>query len=81
MSDPTQADKAAKQLTAAEAAKAVRRTVFETVDAKDKDGNVIKVQKPKQVSVAAAEVLDFKDYGSHVVVVTRDGQKLSSLDA
>lgn len=81
MSDPTQADKAAKQLTATDAAKLVRRTVMETVDAKDGDGNAVKVQKPKKVAVTAAEVLDFKDYGSHVVVVTRDGQKLSSLDA
>ncbi|SIR06432.1 hypothetical protein [Pseudacidovorax sp. RU35E] len=81
MSDPTQADKAAKQLTANDAAKLVRRTVVETVDGKDNDGNAVKVQKPKKVGVTASEVLDFKDYGSHVVVVTRDGQKLSSLDA
>ena len=59
----------AKEMTAAEAAKAVRRTVV------GKDG------ASKQVAVRAEEVLSFKDYGKHLVVVTRDGQKLSSADA
>ena len=57
------------QLTAAEAAKRVPRTVSDFGDGKDKP-------KEKRVPVAAEEVLDFKDYGTHVVVVTRDGQKL-----
>ena len=57
------------QLTAAEAAKRVQRTVLDHGDGKDKP-------KEKRVPVAAEEVLDFKDYGTHVVVVTRDGQKL-----
>lgn len=35
----------------------------------------------KAVKVGADEVLDFRDYGTHVVVVTRDGRKLSSADA
>jgi hypothetical protein len=33
------------------------------------------------VPVHAEEVLDWKDYGSHVVVVTKDGQKFSSARA
>jgi len=57
------------QLTAAEAAKCVQRIVFEPAEGKGKP-------KEKRVPVAAEEVLSFKDYGTHVVVVTRDGQKL-----
>lgn len=34
----------------------------------------------KRVKVGADEVLDFRDYGTHVVVVTRDGRKLNSAD-
>ena len=71
----------AKQLTAAEAAKRVRRTIAELVDGKDEDGKAIKVQRAKRVAVDADEVLAFRDHGTHVVVVTKDGQKLSSLDA
>lgn len=76
MADPktpeTGADKA-KELTAAAAAKMVRRPV--TVKAKD---GTVSVEK---VAVKADEVLAFKDYGTHVVVVTNDGQKFSSADA
>lgn len=32
----------------------------------------------KRVKCDAADVLDWRDYGTHVVVVTRDGQKLTS---
>ena len=32
----------------------------------------------KAVKRKAADVLDFRDYGTHVVVVTVDGQKLST---
>lgn len=32
----------------------------------------------KRVKVGASEVLAFRDYGTHVVVVTRDGRKLNS---
>lgn len=60
-----------KELTAADAAKRVKRTVTELVDGK---------ARSKEVAVAAAEVLAFRDYGTHVVVVTKDGQKLSSTD-
>ena len=65
-----------KQMTAAEAAKKVRRTVTDLVDGKDG----VKVARAKSVAVDAAEVLSFRDHGTHVVVVTRDGQKLVSSD-
>lgn len=58
------------QLTAAEAAKRVQRIVLEPAEGKDKF-------KEKRVPVSAEEVLAFKDYGTHVVVVTRDGQKFT----
>lgn len=58
------------QLTATEAAKRVQRIILDLGDGKDKP-------KEKRVSVSAEEVLSFKDYGTHVVVVTRDGQKLT----
>ena len=60
-----------KPLTAADAAKAVRRPVTEEVD-----GEV----RTKRVAVKADEVLAFRDYGTYVVVVTKDGQKFSSDD-
>ena len=77
MSDPKTPTPPAegKQLTAAEAAKRVRRTVTELVDGKDGEG---KVQRTKRVAVDADEVLSFRDHGTHVVVVTKDGQKLTS---
>lgn len=56
-----------KEMTAADAAKLVKRIVVE-------DG------KKKAVAVGASEVLAFRDYGNRVVVVTTDGQKLSSAD-
>ena len=71
-------EKTTKEMTAAEAAKSVKRTVIEYEDRKDKDGKLIRTSKPKQVAVEPSEVLSFKDYGTHVVVVTKDGQKLSS---
>ena len=74
MADPTpntKPDAAAKsvEMTKAQAAKAVRRPVT------DKDGKV------SYVAVKEAEVLDFRDYGTHVVVVTVDGQKFRSAEA
>ena len=71
-------EKTTKELTAAEAAKRVKRTVVEYKDGKDKDGKPIKVEKTEQVAITADEVLSFRDYGTHVVVVTKDGQKLTS---
>lgn len=58
-----------KELTTAEVAKLVKRTVVET----DEGGNTVE----KQVAVKTSEVLAFRDYGTHVVVVTNDGQKLT----
>lgn len=66
MTDTTQTPQA---MTAAQAAKAVKRTV--TVTAGDKT-------RTTRVPVAEEEVLAFVDYGTHVVVVTVDGQKFSS---
>lgn len=71
----------AKELTAAEAAKRVMRTVTERVKAgKDAQGADVFKDVAKKVPIAASEVFAFKDYGTHVVVVTRDGQKFSSKD-
>ena len=66
------AAKPAGKLTAAEAAKRVKRTV----QVADDDGKLT----TKDVAIKAAEVLAFKDYGTHVVVVTTDGQKFSSAE-
>jgi len=62
----------AKRLSAAEAAKLVKRTVVV------KDGDA---ERAKVLPIAAKEVLSFRDYGTHVVVVTTDGQKFSSAEA
>ena len=67
-----------KELTFAEAAKRVQRKVVELVDGKGDDAKSAKVPREKRVAVKAEEVLSFKDYGTHVVVVTKDGQKLTS---
>lgn len=78
----TPAATAGKDLTAAQAAKRVRRPVTERQKAgKDADGNDVFRDVTRHVPVAADEVLSFKDYGTHVVVVTKDGQKFSSADA
>lgn len=69
-----------KQLTAAEAAKRVKRTVIELVDGKNEAGKAAKVPRAKKVAVEASEVLAHKDYGTHVVVVTKDGQKFTDAD-
>ena len=79
------ADKGAKAMTAADAAKLVKRKVIERKavmrggeQARDKDGALQFDETVREVSIAASEVLDFKDYGSHVVVVTKDGKKFSN---
>lgn len=70
-----------KDLTATEAAKRVKRAVIETVaDGKDAEGNPVTRQVTRDVPIAADEVLAYKDYRSHVVVVTKDGRKFSSAD-
>lgn len=71
----------AAQMTAADAAKRVKRPVTEYVDGKDEAGRPAKVPRIKKVAVDVDEVLSFHDHGSHVVVVTKDGQKFSSADA
>lgn len=77
--NPPENDKGkSKELTSAEAAKRVQRTVVELVDGKGEEGKAAKVPREKRVAVKADEVLAFKDYGTHVVVVTKDGQKLTS---
>ncbi|MBO1249382.1 hypothetical protein J1777_05955 [Comamonas denitrificans] len=50
-------------------------------DAKITDEPLTAADAAKRVKCPARAVLDFKDYGTHVVVVTKAGQKLSSLDA
>lgn len=62
-----------KKLSAADAAKRVKRRIVET----DKAG----VERERFVPVDQKEVLAFRDYGTHVVVVTIDGQKFSSAEA
>ncbi len=70
-------DSKTKALTAADAAKAVKRPVAEFK--KNPDGTV--TAGTKFVPVKADEVLSFRDHGTHIVVVTKDGQKFSSADA
>ena len=71
--DKTKAPAAGKELTAAEAARRVKRVVATA----DKEGKAT----ARDVAVKADEVLSFRDYGTHVVVVTIDGQKLTSAAA
>lgn len=80
--NPPETDKAkSRELTSAEAAKLVQRKVVELVDGKGADNKPAKVPRERRVAVKADEVLSFRDYDTHVVVVTRDGQKFSSADA
>lgn len=74
MSDPKTEPKDSKPaaMTAAAAAKRVKRTVVL------EDGGK---RVEKQVPLKAEEILAFKDYGTHVVVVTTDGQKFSDAPA
>lgn len=70
MSEPKDASTPAKQaLTAADAAKLVKRTVI--VPAEKAGGE----PTTKDVAIKESEVLAFKDFGDHVGVVTTDGQK------
>lgn len=69
-------DAAAEEtLSLAEVVKSVKRRVPDLDDGGkqklDKSG------KPKwaELTIKADDVLSFKDYGSHIVVVTSDGQK------
>ena len=60
---------AESEMTNEQAAALVKRTVPVMKDGKP-------TKETKQVAVKADEVLDFKDHGDHVVVVTVDGKKL-----
>ncbi|MBW8034215.1 MAG: hypothetical protein FVQ79_00680 [Planctomycetes bacterium] len=65
-------------MTRAEAVKLVKREVV-VLDEKGKP----KLDKndeamTKMVDIRESEVLDYKDYGDYVVVVTKDGQKFSN---
>ena len=63
------------EMTKADAAKLVRRLVPKL----DKEGKPIIIDgKPAMTegTVREDEVLSFKDYGDHAIVVTNDGQKL-----
>jgi hypothetical protein len=71
---PADAKKEPKALTAADVAKLVKREITTY----GKDG---KPNGTKEVAVTAAEVLSFKEYDEHVVVVTNDGRKLSGAKA
>lgn len=74
MGDPQKSPEVSKQpaveLTAAEAAKAVKREVL----ALDKEGKP--TGETKLVAVKAEEVFAFAVRGESVIVVTVDGQKL-----
>ncbi len=67
MSGDEKAAGAAQEMTAAQAAKLVKRTTV----SEDKNGK----RRTSTKAIAAKEVLSFKDYGDHVMVVTVDGQK------
>lgn len=71
---PADAKKEPKALTAADVAKLVKREITTY----GKDG---KPNGTKEVAVTAAEVLSFKEYDEHVVVVTNDGRKLTGAKA
>lgn len=67
---------------AAECAALVQRVVLHTQTIAAKDGKPAEtIVSERRTLVKASEVLDYRDYGSHVVVVTTDGQKLDSRDA
>jgi len=50
-------------------------------DPKPTDKPLTAAEAAKRVKCAAENVLAWRDYGTHVVVVTKAGKKLSSLDA
>lgn len=74
--NPAEQDKGKKEMTKAQAAKLVKRTV-PVLDDKNqpktnKDGELI----TKQVAIKEEEVMSFADYPDRVVVVTTSGEKL-----
>jgi DNA-binding LytR/AlgR family response regulator len=69
VAEPKNETEQPKELTAAQAAKLVKREV--PVMEKGKPTG-----KMRQVAISVDKVLTFKDYSTYVVVVTTDGQKL-----
>ena len=47
------------------------------VDEIEEDGKTVKKYVPFKRKMAADDVVSWKDYGDHVVIVTADGQKVS----
>jgi hypothetical protein len=87
MAETTQTQPAQKAMTAAEAARLVKRKLVERKpvmkggeQVRDKDGTPQFEDVTREVAIGASEVLAYKDYGTHVVVVTKDGKKFSSAD-
>jgi hypothetical protein len=85
MADANQTQPAAKAMTAADAARLVKRKLVtrkpvtkDGEQVRDKDGTAQFEEVTREVPIAVSEVLAFKDYGTHVVVVTKDGKKFSS---
>ncbi len=66
------------KMTAAEAAKLVRRMVPKLNDkneiVRDREGNPVAVPQ----AIKESEVMSFADYGNRVVVVTTSGEKLEA---
>lgn len=79
MSDPGNPPETEKgksrELTFAEAAKRVQRTVVELVDGKGEDGMPAKQPREKHAAVQAGEVLVFKAYGGACRYLRADQQR------
>lgn len=70
-------DEEAKSMTIDQAAKAVHRKMPKLKDGEpvlDKNGEPVLTKEP----VPVEDVMSFKDYGTHVVVITTAGEKLTS---
>lgn len=79
------ADKPSKAMTAADAARLVKRKIVERKPVmkgkeqeRDADGALRFEETTREVALSPKDILSFKDYGSHVVVVTTDGKKFSN---
>lgn len=68
---------AKKEMTAKQAAAKVYRMV-PLIENKKQKLNKDGVPVFKKQAINESEVLSFKDYGTHVVVVTEDGQKFTN---
>jgi len=66
-----------KEMTIQQAAKAVHRKIPKLKDGErvlDKNGEPVLAEE----AVPVEDVMSFKDYGTHVVVITTAGEKLTS---